>query len=125
MVGIVVVSHSDSIASGVVELARQVAGDVAIEAAGGGPGGELGTDESRVREALRRADHGDGVVVVADLGSAVLTIRHILEDGDARIRLADAPLVEGAVAAAVVASTGAALSEVAGAAEEARHVSKL
>jgi PTS hybrid protein len=126
VVGIVVVSHSAKIASGVAELAAQVAGeDVLIEAAGGGPDGTLGTDEGLVRDALRRANQGDGVVVLADLGSAVLTIRHILERGNGAVTLADAPIVEGAVAAAVVASMGAPLADVARAAEEARHVAKL
>jgi PTS hybrid protein len=126
VVGIVVVSHSAKIASGVADLAGQVAGsDVVIEAAGGGPDGTLGTDEGLVREALKRANKGDGVVVLADLGSAVLTIRHILERGNGAVRLADAPIVEGAVAAAVVASMGLPLEDVARAAEEARHAPKL
>jgi len=75
--------------------------------------------------AIRRADHGDGVVVLADLGSAVLTIRHILERGNGVVKLADAPVVEGAVAAAVVASMGLPLDDVVKAAEEARHARKL
>jgi PTS hybrid protein len=126
VVGIVVVSHSSKIASGVADLAAQVAGeDVIIEAAGGGPEDSLGTDEGLVRDALRRANQGAGVVVLADLGSAVLTIRHILESGNGHVKLADAPIVEGAVAAAVVASMGASLEDVTKAAEEARHVAKL
>jgi PTS hybrid protein len=103
-----------------------MAGDeVVIQAAGGGPEGSLGTDEALVRAALEHADTGQGVVVLADLGSAVLTIRHILESGNGGVRLADAPLVEGTVAAAVIASTGAPLEVVARAAEEARGASKL
>ena len=126
MVGIVVVSHSAKIASGVADLAGQVAGDeVVIVAAGGGPDGALGTDEGLVRDALRHANQGDGVLVLADLGSAILTIRHILESGNGSVKLADAPIVEGAVAAAVVASMGAPLQAVADAAEEARHAAKL
>jgi PTS hybrid protein len=126
VVGIVVVSHSRDLATGLAELAGQVAGpDVRIEAAGGGPEGTLGTEEHRVREAMERADTGDGVVVLCDLGSAVLTVRHLLEDRNGGIVLADAPLVEGAVAAAVVSSAGSTLQEVAGAAEEARGASKL
>jgi phosphoenolpyruvate---glycerone phosphotransferase subunit DhaM len=127
MVGIVIVSHSAELANGVRELAAQVAGpDVRIEAAGGGPGGTLGTDDGLVRDAIRRANQGDGVLILGDLGSAILTIRHVLErQSNGHVRLADAPLVEGAVAAAVVASTGAALVDVAKAAEEARGASKL
>jgi dihydroxyacetone kinase DhaKLM complex PTS-EIIA-like component DhaM len=79
-----------------------------------------------VRDAIRRADRGDGVVVIGDLGSAILTVRHVLErNGNSRVLLADAPLVEGAVAAAVIASTGATVDDVARAAEEARSANKL
>jgi PTS hybrid protein len=126
MVGVVVVSHSAEIARGVVELAGQMAGDeVRLEGAGGDSHGTLGTDESRVREAIRQADDGDGVALLADLGSAVLTILHILESGNGGVKLADAPLVEGAVAAAVVASMGLPLDAVVKAAEEARDAHKL
>ena len=100
--------------------------DVRIEVAGGGPDGALGTDDTLVRDAIRRANQGDGVVVLGDLGSAILTIRHVLErQSNGHARLVDAPLVEGAVAAAVVASTGCALGDVANAAEEARGANKL
>jgi phosphoenolpyruvate---glycerone phosphotransferase subunit DhaM len=127
VVGIVVVSHSAELARGVAELASQVAGpDVRIEAAGGGPGGSLGTDDGLVRDAIRRANQGDGVIVLGDLGSAILTIRHVLErSGNGHAQLVDAPLVEGTVAAAVVASTGSDLAGVAEAAEVARGASKL
>jgi PTS hybrid protein len=127
LVGIVVVSHSSELARGVAELARQMAGpDVRIEVAGGGPDGTLGTDDTLVRDAIRRANQGDGVVVLGDLGSAILTIRHVLErQSNGHARLVDAPLVEGAIAAAVVASAGCELGDVAQAAEEARGASKL
>jgi PTS hybrid protein len=127
MVGLVLVSHSEDIANGLAELAAQMAGpDVAIQAAGGLPDGSLGTDDDRVRDAIRRAEKGDGVVVIGDLGSAILTVRHVLERSfNGRVLLADAPLVEGAVAAAVIASTGADVKQVAAAAEEARGANKL
>jgi PTS hybrid protein len=127
LVGIVVVSHSADLARGVAELASQVAGpEVRIEAAGGGPDGTLGTDDALVRDAIRRANQGDGVIILGDLGSAILTIRHVLERAsNGHARLVDAPLVEGAVAAAVVASVGCPLAEVAHAAEEARGATKL
>ena len=126
MVGVVVVSHSAEIARGVVELAGQMAGgEVRLEGVGGDSHVTLGTDERRVRDAIRRADDGDGVALLADLGSAVLTIRHILESGNGGVRLADAPVVEGAVAAAVVASMGLPLEDVVKAAEEARDAHKL
>ena len=101
--------------------------EVRIEVAGGGPDGTLGTDDALVRDAIRRANQGDGVVILGDLGSAILTIRHVLErQSNGHARLVDAPLVEGAVAAAVVASTGCLASATsAQAAEEARGATKL
>ncbi len=127
MVGIVVVSHSSELARGVAELASQMAGpEVRIEIAGGAPDGTLGTDDGLVRDAIRRANQGAGVIVLGDLGSAILTIRHVLErQSNGHAVLVDAPLVEGAVAAAVVASTGSELQQVAQAAEEARGANKL
>jgi PTS hybrid protein len=128
MVGIVVVSHSRDIAVGTTRLAGQMAGpDVSIQGAGGTADGGLGTDAALVSAAIEAADTGDGVVVLGDLGSAILTVRSILEDtgGNGQVRLLDAPLVEGAVAAAVTASAGLPIDDVARAAEEARAVPKL
>jgi PTS hybrid protein len=128
LVGIVVVSHSASIASGTAELAAQMAGpDLVIAAAGGTADGRLGTDADRVRAAIAEADGGDGVAVLADLGSAILTVREVLadEDGARDVRLLDAPVVEGAVTAAVTASAGLSLDDVAEAAEGARGIAKL
>ncbi len=127
MVGIVLVSHSYELAHGLAALASQVAGtEVRVEPAGGGPDGSLGTTGYVVRTAIARADCGQGVVVLADLGSSVLTVRHLLEEGrgNGHIRLVDAPFVEGAIAAAVMSSAGQHLDDVARAAEEARGASK-
>ena len=126
MVGIVVVSHSSDIATGTIALARQMAGaDVPLEGVGGTADGGLGTDADRVEAALDAADRGDGVIVLGDLGSAILTVRSVLEDREGSdVRLVDAPLVEGAVAAAVTASAGLAVDDVVRAAEEARVVPK-
>ncbi len=129
-VSLVLVSHSASIADGVAELVGQVAGpEVRIDPVGGGPDGSLGTDGARVFEALREAAKGGGSVVLMDLGSSILAVRAALEELSpaerARLLLADAPLVEGAVAAGVTASTGAAAEQVALAAEEARSAPKL
>jgi len=127
MVGIVVVSHSSELALGLADLAGQMASpDVRIEPAGGTADGGLGTDEARVRDAIRRADQGAGVALLADLGSAILTIRHILDSqANGHVKLIDAPIVEGAVAAAVTASAGLPLDDVVHAAEEARDARKL
>jgi phosphoenolpyruvate---glycerone phosphotransferase subunit DhaM len=127
MVGIVVVSHSSELARGLAQLAGQMASSgVRIEHAGGTADGELGTDEGRIREAIGRADQGEGVAILGDLGSAILTIRHILDSrANGEVKLIDAPIVEGAVAAAVTASAGCTLDDVVHAAEEARDAHKL
>jgi PTS hybrid protein len=129
-VGLVLVSHSAAIAEGLAELVAQVAGPhVPIVTAGGGPDGSLGTDGGRVYEALRQASAGAGAVVLMDLGSAVLSVRAALSELEPeaaeRIDVADAPLVEGAIAAGVTASTGAGRDAVLLAAREARSVDKL
>jgi phosphoenolpyruvate---glycerone phosphotransferase subunit DhaM len=127
MVGIVLVSHSFELAHGLAAMAVQVAGDdVRVEPAGGGPDGSLGTTGDAVWNAIVRADSGQGVVALADLGSSILTVRHLLEEGRANghVRLVDAPFVEGAIAAAVMSSAGQELEDVARAAEEARGASK-
>lgn len=129
-VAIVLVSHSDRLARGAAELAAQMAPDVALVPAGGGPDGGLGTSVDRVagcvRDALAAAGAAGAVVVVADLGSAILTVESVLELwedelGDS-VRLADAPFVEGAVAAAVAAQGGGDLAAVLAAAERAGSV---
>ncbi|GGN96720.1 PTS fructose transporter subunit IIA [Actinoplanes lobatus] len=125
-VGIVLVSHSSSLASGVRDLLTQVAGaDVRVEPAGGTGDGGLGTSAEKIEAAIARAEAGAGVLILADLGSAVLTTRAVLAELPDGPLLVDAPFVEGAVAAAVLASTGADLATVADAAREARDVPKL
>ena len=127
-VGIVLVSHSAELAAGAAHLAAQVSGGtVTIIAAGGTDDGELGTSAAKVERGLRLAESGAGVVVLPDLGSAVLTVRAVLEDEDPAVNvvMADAPFVEGAVAATVTAAAGGDIKAVAAAAEEARNARKL
>ncbi|WP_035794078.1 dihydroxyacetone kinase phosphoryl donor subunit DhaM [Kitasatospora mediocidica] len=125
-VGIVLVSHSALLAAGVRELAGQLGGGkVVVAVAGGTADGGIGTSYDLVLAAVREADGGAGVLVLPDLGSSVLTARTALEDlGRDEVVLVDAPFVEGAVAAVVTASTGAALAEVRAAAQDARNVAK-
>lgn len=120
-VGVVVVSHSAALAEGVGELARQIAPDVAVVAAGGSAEGGIGTDFTRIVRALAHADRGAGVVVLCDIGSAVMTAESAVElavaPAGGQARVADAPVVEGAIAAAVRAQVGGTLEEVVAAAE--------
>ncbi len=122
-VGLVFVSHSSLIADGLVQLAAQMAGGTTLVAAGGTDDGGIGTSFDKVSAAIIEADSGSGVVVLCDLGSAILTAETALDFLDdevrARVRIADAPLVEGGVAAAVAAESGAELDAVVAAAQTA------
>jgi phosphoenolpyruvate---glycerone phosphotransferase subunit DhaM len=128
MVGIVLISHSPGLAEGAAELVGQIARGSRVVPAGGTEDGQLGTSTGLIRDAIAKADQGAGVLLIPDLGSSVLSAKAVLEDlsaGAPRIAIADAPFVEGAVAAGVAASIGADLAAVARAAEEARDVRKL
>ncbi|MGJ9404528.1 dihydroxyacetone kinase phosphoryl donor subunit DhaM [Arthrobacter sp. KK5.5] len=122
-VGLVFVSHSAKIAEGLVDLARQMAPDVALVAAGGMDDGGIGTSFDLVTAAIARADSGDGAVILCDLGSAILTAETALDflddDERSRVGIVDAPLVEGGVAAAVAAQSGGDRDAVAAAARTA------
>jgi PTS hybrid protein len=128
-VGIVLVSHSAPLAEGTAELAAQVGGEtVTIATAGGTDDGRIGTSITKLASALRLADAGAGVLILPDLGSSVLTVRAFLAEPDdlgRQVVMADAPFVEGAVAAAVAAAAGGDLSAVLDAAQEARNARKL
>jgi dihydroxyacetone kinase phosphotransfer subunit len=128
MIGIVLISHSTALATGAAELVGQIAGGARVVPAGGTDDGQLGTSTERILAAIAKADQGDGVLLIPDLGSSVLSARAILAErapDAAPLVLADAPFVEGAVAAGVAASIGADLAAVAAAAEEARDARKL
>jgi PTS hybrid protein len=128
-VGIVLVSHSSALAQGAADLAGQIGGGtVLIVPAGGTDDGRIGTSEAKVRNAIVAASAGAGVLVLPDLGSAVLTVRVLLSEPEALpepIAVADAPFVEGAVAATVAAAVGGDIKAVLAAAEEARNARKL
>ncbi|WPO75312.1 PTS fructose transporter subunit IIA [Streptomyces sp. KN37] len=125
LVGVVLVSHSGPVAEAVAALATALAGggDTApVAAAGGTQDRGLGTSVELISAAAARVDQGAGVAVLADLGSAVLTVKALLAEGDELpdgTRLVDAPFVEGAVAAVVTASAGADLATVEAVAMEA------
>jgi dihydroxyacetone kinase phosphotransfer subunit len=129
-VAIVIVSHSGQLAAGAAELAGQMAGPaVTIAAAGGTDEGGLGTSLAKTIQALDRAYSPDGTLLLADLGSAIMTAEMAIEqlppERQALIRLSNAPLVEGAVIAAVEASVGSTLDAVAAAAEQAARLEKV
>jgi len=125
MVGIVVVSHSRPLARAAVALASEMvpSGGVAIAVAAGLDDTTTGTDAVAVADAILEVDAADGVVVLLDLGSAVLSAELALEllpdEVRARVLLSPAPLVEGLVAAVVTAAAGASAREVAAEAADA------
>jgi PTS hybrid protein len=129
LVSLVLVSHSKTLAEGLRDMVVQVAGEsVRVAAAGGTADGRLGTSVEAIVDAIRAVDSDDGVLVLLDLGSAWLSVEMALDELSdserARVHMSEAPLVEGAVLAAVQASIGASLSETAAAALGAASMSK-
>lgn len=122
-VGIVIVSHSPKVAEGAADMVRQMVGDeVAVAWCGGNPEGGLGTDPGRILAAIESVWTEEGVAVLVDLGGAEMNAEMAIEmlgDGrGAKVRICDAPVVEGAVIAATEAAGGGTLEEVCAAAEE-------
>ncbi|MFC4358632.1 PTS-dependent dihydroxyacetone kinase phosphotransferase subunit DhaM [Halobium salinum] len=138
MVGLVVVTHSAKVAEGVADTAAQMGGEGRVVPAGGDPDGGLGTDVDRIEAAIRESyeanvdadaeSEADGVVVLVDLGSAVMsaeTAADVVEVDGIEVAFADAPVVEGTVEAAVEAtSPKATLDSVVERAEGAREYRK-
>ncbi len=128
MVGMVLVSHSSRVAEGTAELVWSMAGEVEMAAVGGDVDGSLGTDPDRIRSAIEGIE-ADEVLVFMDIGSAMLSAETVLEmlepEVAEKVWLVDAPFVEGAFTAGVLASTGADAEECIEAAREARTESKL
>jgi len=128
-VGLVIVSHSAQLANGVAELAGQMTqGATPIAAAGGGVDNILGTSAEKIQAAIQAVDGPDGVLVLLDLGSAILSAEMALEllnSEQQHVMLSFAPLVEGAIAAAIEASLGHTLAEVKQAAEKTASVEQL
>ncbi|MBV9231567.1 MAG: PTS-dependent dihydroxyacetone kinase phosphotransferase subunit DhaM, partial [Chloroflexi bacterium] len=129
-VGLVIVSHSAQLAAGVVELAGQMTqGKTPMAAAGGAANNILGTSTDKILAAIQAVDSPDGVLVLLDLGSAILSAEMALEllNDEQRVHtfLSYAPLVEGTIAAAIEASLGRTLAEVREAAEKTTQESQL
>lgn len=122
MVGIVIVSHSKNLADSVAEFTGLMAPDAKIAAAGGMEDGSFGTSFEKIQKAIESVYSEEGVIVLMDMGSAVMTTEMVLDlfEPDT-VKMADCPLVEGAVVATIDAVSGmkmdeilAALSQVAG-----------
>ena len=126
MVGLVIVSHSENLAKSVIELTSMMAKDAKIAPAGGLEDGSFGTRFERIQTAIEQVYSDDGVIVLMDLGSAVMTTEMVLEMmEDRKIAMADCPLVEGAVVASVNAAGGMKFEEILSALERVRDMRKL
>ncbi|MVU79999.1 HPr family phosphocarrier protein [Nocardia sp. ET3-3] len=123
MIGLVVVSHSRALAEAAVALAAGLLPDqgVPIRIAAGSHDDGFGTDAVAVAEAIAEADAGDGVLVLMDLGSAVLSAETALDllESPVEVELSAAPLVEGLLSALAAAGGGADLATTAREAEQA------
>lgn len=107
MVGIVIVSHSENLAKSVVELTAMMAPDATIVPAGGMDDGQFGTSFIKIQDAIESVYSDDGVLILMDMGSAVMTTEMVLETmEDRKIAMVDCPLVEGAVVATIDAVGG-------------------
>ena len=126
MVGFVIDSHSGKLAEGVVDLAKMMAPDVPMAAAGGLEDGSFGTSFERILEAVNEVYSEDGVILLMDLGSAVMTAEMVLESLEGqKLAMADCPLVEGAVVAAVNAAGGMSFDDILKELEKVRDMKKL
>ena len=125
MVGIVIVSHSKKLAEGVVDLVRMMANKVPIEPAGGLEDGTYGTSFDLINKAVEDVYSEDGVLVLVDIGSAVMTTEMVIEmNSDKKIVLSNANLVEGAVASSVYSEIGMSLEEIADKLKEEKNIDK-
>ena len=126
MVGLVIVTHSAALAHGAAETCRMMAKDARIATAGGMEDGGFGTSYARIVAAIDAVYTDDGVVILMDAGSSILTVETILEEmPERRLRMADCPVVEGSVVAAIAAVCVAKLDEVVQRAEETRTAVKI
>lgn len=129
MVGFIIVSHSEKVAEGVVEIAEQMnSKKVKIEAVGGVGDGRIGTNPLRIKEAIEKIFDGDVIFIFGDLGSSILGSQTAIDLLDDKIKekviLVDAPLVEGAIAAIVQSSVTDNVNEIINAAKEAKTMDK-
>ena len=125
MVGIVIVSHSQKLAEGVVEIAKMMAADAPLVAAGGLDDGNLGTSYEKILAAIESVYSSNGVAVLMDMGSAVMTTEMVLEDLERdNVLMIDCPIVEGAVLAAIDSVAGKTLSEITAHVDETRTAKK-
>lgn len=126
-VGIVLISHSPELVRGLEELLNQIQQSVPIAVAGGTSENEIGTDAFKIKQAIESVYSEKGAAVLFDLGSALLNAEMALEmlADNPNVKIADAPLVEGAYAAVIQSGIGSSLEEVIASAEGAKNLQKI
>lgn len=129
MIGLVIVSHSNKIAEGIVDLCYEMAGkDLNIIPAGGTSDGRIGTDPILIKDSIEKAYDGDGVAILADIGSSIMSSELAMEmledDIKKKTCILDTPIVEGSIAVSVQASISKDMEDIKRAAEEARTTRK-
>jgi dihydroxyacetone kinase, phosphotransfer subunit len=113
MVGIVIVSHSENLAQSVIELTRMMASEARIAPAGGLEDGSFGTSFEKIQAAVESVYSDDGVLILMDMGSAVMTTEMVIETlALENVAMVDCPLVEGAVVATIAAVGGQSFEEI-------------
>ena len=113
MVGIVLVSHSQKLAESMVDYAHMMAPKAVVIAAGGLEDGSFGTSYEKIEAAIDEAKGDDGALVIMDMGSAVMTVKMVLEDmEDDMVQMLDCPFVEGTVEATVLAQSGSSMEDI-------------
>ena len=113
MVGIVIVSHSEHLAESIKEYTGLMAGQAHVAAAGGNDDSSFGTSFQKIYDAVEQVDSEDGVLVLMDMGSAVMTTEMVLEAyGSQNVEMVDCPIVEGAVVATINAQAGLSRAEI-------------
>lgn len=125
MVGIVIISHSRNLAESVVEYTRMMAADAHVAAAGGLEDGSFGTSFDKIYGAIEAVYSDDGVILLMDMGSAVMTAEMVIEAyGSDKVLMADCPILEGAVVATIDALGGMTQAEIMAALKEVGQTAK-
>ena len=107
MVGLVIVSHSEKLAEGILDATRIMADGCPVAIAGGTDDGGYGTSYEKIRSAVESVWSADGVIVLADMGSAAMTAEMVIEDmGRENVLLLDCPIAEGAMVASLSSLCG-------------------
>ncbi len=125
MVGVVIVSHSEKLAESIVDYTKMMADGASVVAAGGLEDGTFGTSFERIYNAIESVYSEEGVVILMDMGSAVMTTEMVLEAyGADNVEMVDCPIVEGAIVATLNAQMGMSLEEIVDALKEVAQTPK-